>query len=176
MARVFLGLGSNLNARQNIADGIARLDQDYRIVRESPWYRSPALGFDGPDFINLVLEVECDCSLLQLRAELKQIEYDFGRPLDAVKFSSRSLDIDILLYNDWVGDFSGLSLPRSDIYECAFVLRPLLDIFPTGLDPQSKTPLTDFWPPLAGQPLYRIDAEGVSGRETHPAAARYSAG
>ncbi len=156
MARVFLGLGSNLKAEPNLAAGIARLAQDYRLLSESPWYRSPALGFNGPDFINLVVEIECDCSLLQLRADLKQIEYDFGRPLDAVKFSSRLLDIDILLYNDWVGDFSGLQLPRSDIREYAFVLRPLLDIFPQGLDPQSGRPLSDFWPPLAGQPLYPL--------------------
>ena len=156
MARVFLGLGSNLNAQQNIAAGLVRLGTDYRLISESPWYRSPALGFDGPDFINLVVEIECRCSLLQLRAELKQIEFDFGRPLDAVKFSSRLLDIDILMYNDWVGDFSGLQLPRSDIHQFAFVLRPLLDIFPQGLDPQSGRPLAEFWPALADQPLYPV--------------------
>ena len=175
MARVFLGLGSNLNAEQNIAAGIARLATDYRLLKESPWYRSPALGFDGPDFINLVVEIECDCSLLQLRAQLKQLEFDFGRPVDAVKFSSRSLDIDILLYNDWSGDFSGLVLPRSDIYQCAFVLRPLLDIYPQGMDPQSKKPLSDFWPAIKRQPLVEVKAEEKPAVAPAPVS-RYSAG
>jgi len=158
MTRVFLGLGSNLNAKQNLAAGIERLGRDYRLVHESPWYRSPAVGFDGPDFINLVVEIDCSCSLLELRAQLKKIEFDFGRPPDAEKFSSRHLDIDILLYNDCVGDFSGLQLPRADIYEFAFVLRPLLDIFPQGIDPKSKRPLNEFWPALAQQPLFVLDS------------------
>ena len=158
MSRIFLGLGSNINAEQNLAAGIARLSEHYSLLRVSPWYRSPALGFDGPDFINLVVEIDSNCSLTELAGTLKQLEFDFGRTPDAVKYSSRALDIDILLFDDLAGDFSGLQLPRIDIQQFAFVLRPLLDIFPDGVDPADGTPLVHYWPALADQPLYPVRA------------------
>ena len=158
MSRVFLGLGSNIDAEQNLAAGIARPSQQYSLLRVSPWYRSPAMGFDGPDFINLVVEIECACSLAELAAGLTQLEFDFGRSVDAVKYSSRALDIDILLFDDLAGEFAGLQLPRSDIQQFAFVLRPLLDIFPDGVDPADGTPLTHYWPALTDQPLYPVRA------------------
>ncbi|MCD8523096.1 MAG: 2-amino-4-hydroxy-6-hydroxymethyldihydropteridine diphosphokinase [Saccharospirillaceae bacterium] len=156
MSRIFLGLGSNINAERNLAAGIARLSQRYSLLRVSPWYRSPAMGFDGPDFINLVVEIDCDCSPAELVSALKQLEFDFGRAPDAVKYSSRALDIDILLFDDLVGDVAGLQLPRSDIQQFAFVLRPLLDIFPDGVNPADGTPLADYWAALASQPLYPV--------------------
>lgn len=156
MVRVFLGLGSNINAEQNLAAGIARLSEHYPVLQVSPWYRSPAMGFDGPDFINLVVEIACEQSLEQLSAALKQMEFDFGRAADAVKYSSRALDIDILLFDDLVGEHGGLQLPRADIHQFSFVLRPLLDIFPQGIDPASGQPLAALWPSLADQPLYPV--------------------
>ena len=156
MAQVFLGLGSNIDAEQNLAAGIARLSSCYELQQVSPWYRSPAMGFEGPDFINLVVEIRCDSSPEQLAAELKQIETDFGRAPDAVKYSSRALDIDILLFDDQVGEFAGLQLPRADIRQFSFVLRPLLDIFPQGVDPSTGATLASLWPDVAAQPLYPV--------------------
>ncbi|WP_430461542.1 2-amino-4-hydroxy-6-hydroxymethyldihydropteridine diphosphokinase [Thalassolituus sp. LLYu03] len=156
MVQVFLGLGSNIDAEHNLAAGIARLSESFAVQQVSPWYRSPAMGFEGPDFINLVVEIRCECPPETLAAALKQIEADFGRAPDAVKYSSRALDIDILLFGNEVGEFAGLQLPRADIRQFAFVLRPLLDIFPQGVDPQTGQPLADEWPALACQPLYPV--------------------
>ena len=163
MARVFLGLGSNLDAERNLTAGIQRLAQDYTIRQQSPWYRSPALGFDGPEFINLVVEVQVSDALSpqDLSRQLKQIERDFGRSADAVKYSSRYLDIDILLFDEQVGEFitagGSFSLPRDDIWKYAFVLTPLLDIAPDLICPKYQQPLRDFTTNIQGQLLGLVE-------------------
>lgn len=163
MARVFLGLGSNLDAEVNLAAGIERLAQDYQLIQQSPWYRSPALGFEGPEFINLVVEIQLkdDFSPELLSQQLKQIETDFGRAADAVKYSSRHLDIDILLFDDKVGEFStengSFSLPREDIWKYAFVLTPLLDIAPDLLCPKHQKPLSEFRTNIQSQCLDLVE-------------------
>ncbi|KZZ48060.1 hypothetical protein A3759_25315 [Thalassolituus sp. HI0120] len=163
MARVFLGLGSNLNAEANLLLGIERLALDYQIVQQSPWYRSPALGFDGPDFVNLVVEIQLndEFSPELLSQQLKRIEADFGRAADAVKYSSRHLDIDILLFDRLVDDFStdngSFSLPREDIWKYAFVLTPLLDIAPDLICPKHQKPLLEFKKNVEQQPLAAIE-------------------
>lgn len=157
MARVFLGLGSNINAVENLRAGIERLADDVRVMAESPWYCSPALGFDGPDFINLVLEVEFNGGVGELNQRLKTIETEFGRAADAVKFSSRALDIDILMFDDVCGEVDGLQLPREDIRRYAFVIKPLLDIFPAAADPQNGQPLKQYFTEVKDQPLTQVD-------------------
>ena len=163
MARVFLGLGSNLNADANLLAGIERVALDYQMVQQSPWYRSPALGFDGPDFVNLVVEIQLndEFSPELLSQQLKRIEADFGRAADAVKYSSRHLDIDILLFDRLVDDFStdngSFSLPREDIWKYAFVLTPLLDIAPDLICPKHQKPLLEFKKNVEQQPLAAIE-------------------
>ncbi|MEK9711483.1 MAG: 2-amino-4-hydroxy-6-hydroxymethyldihydropteridine diphosphokinase, partial [Thalassolituus sp.] len=66
MARVFLGVGANLNPEQNIVNGIRRLSDDVAIVAISPAYLSPAVGFDGPDFINLVVQISTAARVVEL--------------------------------------------------------------------------------------------------------------
>lgn len=156
MARIYLGIGSNLEPEIQIPRGLAALAQLVTIVAESPWYRSPAVGFSGPDFINLVVEAETPLSVRELALALKELEARFGRAADAVKFSSRSLDVDILLYDGLSGVVDGIRLPRRDIRQFAFVLRPLLDIAPDVICPQNGHCYSEDWPALAGQPLERI--------------------
>ena len=165
MARVFLGLGSNLNAQENLTAGIQRLGNDFAVINESPWYRSPALGFDGPEFINLVLEIRVDDGLSPeaLSQQLKKIEMDFGRAANAVKYSSRHLDIDILLFDQLVGEFStdsgSFTLPREDIWRYAFVLTPLLDIAPDLICPKYQKSLSEFKENIQDQSLTRTIKE-----------------
>ncbi len=153
MALVYLGLGSNIEAEHHLALGLQRLRQEMTVLAESPWYSSPALGFAGPDFINLVIAVQVDCDVEALYQQLKVIETDFGRPADAEKYSSRALDIDILLFDQCVGEWPGMVLPRPDIWQCAFVLKPLLDIAPDLICPLRGQPLSEDWPALSQQPL-----------------------
>jgi len=161
MSRVFLGVGANLSPEQNIPAGLRRLADDVEIVAVSPCYRSPAVGFDGPAFINLVVEVNTELSVAGLNCALKIIEREFGRLPDAQKYSDRALDIDILVVDDLSGDIDGVSLPRTDIWRYAFVLRPLLDLWPEGMCPKNCAPLADYWPTVSDQPLVRVFLEGA---------------
>src|SRR5690554_1117980 len=100
MTSVYLGLGSNIEPEHNIEQGLVKLRQCFQVQRVSPWYCSKAQGFDGPDFINLVVEIEYDGELAELAQAIKEIEFEFGREAQAVKFASRTLDIDILLFGE----------------------------------------------------------------------------
>ena len=153
MALVYLGIGSNLSPEMNIATGLRRLADDVELLRISPFYRSPAVGFDGPDFINLVAEARTSLSVGELSRRLKQIEQEFGRHPDAVKYSSRALDVDILMVDDVCGDVDGIELPRADIWQYAFVLRPLLDLIPDGQCPRHGGRLDGYLGAVADQPL-----------------------
>lgn len=155
--RVFLGLGSNIDAERNVRLGLEALAKRYSLVQQSPWYVSPAVGFAGPEFVNLVVEIVTHDSPVALAEALKQLEFDFGRPHNASKYSSRALDIDILMMGDicgsWSTRYGTLTLPRDDIWRYAFVLKPLLDICPDAICPLRKQPLCDDWPTVSQQVL-----------------------
>lgn len=151
MTAVYLGLGSNIEPQRNIELGLIKLRECFQVQTVSPWYHSKAQGFDGPDFINLVVELEYNGELIELAQAVKEIEFEFGREAEAAKFASRTIDIDILLFGDAVGELSGIQLPRTDIYQYAYVLKPLLDIFPLGKDPKTGRLLTEFLPQVQQQ-------------------------
>lgn len=151
MTSVYLGLGSNIEPEHNIEQGLIKLRQCFQVQTVSPWYCSKAQGFDGPDFINLVVEIEYDGELAELAQTIKEIEFEFGREAQAVKFASRTLDIDILLFGEAVGELAGIQLPRTDIYQYAYVLKPLLDVLPQGKDPKTGRFFAEFLPQVQQQ-------------------------
>ena len=98
MSTAWLGLGSNVNAKNHIRAGINELRERFERVSLSPIYTSASVGFEGNDFINLVARIETDLHPLELRDYLRDLEDRYGRKRNVPKFSDRSLDIDILLY------------------------------------------------------------------------------
>ena len=88
---------------------------------------------------------ETELSITDVLIALRKIEFDHGRPEHAVKFAPRSLDIDLLLFGDYVGKLGGYKLPRSDIDKFDFVLRPLQDIAPDDLHPVSGKSFAELW-------------------------------
>ena len=145
MSTAWLGLGSNVNADNHIRAGIRELKKDFKNVSLSPVYSSTAVGFDGDDFINLVARVETGMSPLELRDYLRRLEDRFGRKRDVAKFSDRSLDIDILLYDDLVLQSSVLEIPRAEILKFPHVLKPLADLEPDLIHPVKLCSLADIW-------------------------------
>lgn len=145
MSIAYLGLGSNVAARVNIASGIAALDEAFAAVRFSPLYRAPAVGFNGSDFINLVARIETDMSPLDLKCFLHALEDRHGRIRDVPKFSDRTLDIDILLYDDLYLISPELEIPREEILTAAHVLKPLADLAPKLLHPVSRRTMAELW-------------------------------
>jgi 2-amino-4-hydroxy-6-hydroxymethyldihydropteridine diphosphokinase len=159
MARVFLGVGSNIDRERCIAAGLDALQALFQQLALSPVYDSPAIGFEGQPFLNLVVGVQTPLPLLDMAPQLRHIEVEFGRPANATRFSPRHLDIDILTYDDVVGTFGGVMLPRDEILDRAFVLRPLAELSPDSLHPVLKRSYRALWAAFdcADQPLRRVD-------------------
>jgi 2-amino-4-hydroxy-6-hydroxymethyldihydropteridine diphosphokinase len=145
MSTAWLGLGSNVNAASHIQAAIVALREQFNSVALSPSYTSIAVGFDGNDFINLVARVETDMNPLELRQYLRDLEDRYGRKRDVPKFSDRSLDIDILLYDDLVLSSPVLDIPRAEITKFAHVLKPLADLDPDLVHPGERRTMVDIW-------------------------------
>ena len=145
MVTAWLGLGSNVNADTNIRAGIRELQATFDRVALSPVYGSKAVGFSGDDFINLAARLETAMSPLELRQFLHDLEDRHGRKRDVPKFSDRSLDIDILLYDDLVVYSPQLEIPRYEILKFAHVLKPLADLDPELMHPVERRTLAELW-------------------------------
>ena len=159
MARVYLGLGSNIERERYIAAGLDALEDLFGEMELSPVYESAAIGFDGTAFYNMAVGVNTDLPLAEMAKKLRDIEYEHGRPLNASRFSSRQLDIDILTYDDLVGVIDGVELPRGEILENAFVLQPLADVAPNEVHPSDGRNYAVLWEGFDGgkQMISRVE-------------------
>ncbi len=159
MVRIFLGLGSNIDRERNIVAGLDALSDLLGELELSPVYDSSAVGFDGESFLNLVVAAETALPVGALARRLREIEFAHGREPGATRFSSRRLDIDILTYGDLTRTTDGVELPRGEILENAFVLRPLADLAPTALHPVTGHSYASLWDAYdePAQHLRRID-------------------
>ena len=145
MARVFVSLGSNIDRESNIARARARLRENYGPLTESALYQSPALGFDGDDFYNMVVAFDTPDSPQRINAALRAIEDELLRVRGKDRFVSRTIDLDVLLYGDLVLADGALSLPRPEILDHEFVLGPLAEICGDLAHPVSGTPIARLW-------------------------------
>ena len=160
MERVYLSIGSNVQPEQHIAAALADLRLQFANVDLSPMYRSKAVGFDGPDFINAAIALDTDWEPDRLNAWLYDLEDRQGRRRDQPRYSNRTLDIDIVLFGDRVLSGSGnLQIPRDEL-QYAFVLRPLLDLAPDLRNPSTGERLDRQWPTTDADSIERIENLG----------------
>ena len=145
MARVFLGVGSNIQRERYIGVGLDALAELFGELHTSSVYDGDAIGFAGDPFLNLVVRVETALPVGELARQLRQLEYANGRPENATRNSPRQLDIDILTYDDRVGVLDGVVLPRPEILTNAFVLRPLAELAPERLHPEAGRSYAALW-------------------------------
>ncbi|QKK03710.1 MAG: 2-amino-4-hydroxy-6-hydroxymethyldihydropteridine diphosphokinase [Pseudomonadota bacterium] len=158
MTTAYLGLGSNQDAKSNIRAGIRVLDRTFSDAVFSPVYRSSAVGFSGNDFLNCAARIDTDLSPSELKDWLSALEDAYGRDRSQPKFSDRTLDIDILLHGDKVGEFDGLTLPRGEILKYAHVLRPLADLAPDLKHPETGKTFAEHWDEFDGdRSLVRVE-------------------
>ena len=159
MARVYVGVGSNINPEQNICKGIQTLRERFGVLMLSPVYESEAVGFTGDNFYNLVIGFDSDESHGEIAAALYEIETRFGRNRDTGHLSSRTLDLDLLLYGNLVTQEDNLRLPRGDVLEYAFVLKPLAELAGDLVHPVVKRSYRDLWSSFdrPGQRLWQVD-------------------
>lgn len=145
MARVYLGIGSNIERERYIVAGLDALAGLFGELALSPVYDSVSIGFSGQPFLNLVVGVDTQFSPGQLARELRHIEIEHGRPANAPRFSARQLDIDILTHGQLSGTVEGVVLPRAEILENAFVLRPLAELAGEAVHPVVGRTYLELW-------------------------------
>lgn len=157
MPEVFVGIGSNIEREDNIHSGLAALNQVFGELELSPVYCSEAVGFSGDAFLNLVVRFNTLVSVAELSLLLRAIETAHGRQEIMPKFSSRTLDLDILLYGDASGEIDGVILPREEVVYNAFVLRPLAELAPDYLHPQLGKSFSQLWQELSARTEQRLE-------------------
>ena len=161
---VYVGIGSNIDQEKYIRLAVQSLrksfGEDCHLLL-SPVYKTQAVGFDGDDFFNLVACFFTSLSPFDVEKKLKEIEHQNGRRRDQEKFSARTLDIDLLLYDQEIINSNGISIPRDEIEKYAFVLSPLADLTPDLIHPQTQRTVLEMWQELSrstnAEALEKID-------------------
>lgn len=145
MSRAYLSLGSNLDAETHLRDAIAALRARFGEVELSPVYRTAAIGFDGSPFLNAAAVIRTDLEPQALNDWLHWLEDAHGRDRSGPRHGDRTLDIDIVLFDDQVLAGPGnLRIPRPELQH-AFVLRPLAEIAPQAVVPGTGQTLAQLW-------------------------------
>ena len=159
MGTAYLSLGSNQDALEHLPRALAELRARFGALRVSALYRTPAVGFEGPDFYNAAVVLDTELEPVELDAWLHALEDAHGRRRDVPRFSDRPLDIDIVFYDQRLLRGPGhLQLPRPEL-EHAFVLKPLADLAPGFTVPGDGRTLAQLWEAHAehGRPPVALD-------------------
>lgn len=145
MTELALSVGSNINAAENIRAALKALRLEFGHTVCSTVFESEAVGFEGDNFLNLVVIIDTEEKLADIACSLKQLEDKLGRDRSQLKFSGRPIDIDILIYGDEAGTKQGIQLPRPEITKNAFVLQPLAELLPDQIHSLSGVSYAQLW-------------------------------
>ena len=145
MSIALLSLGSNVDPEIHLSAAIRALRARFDALVVSAVYRFPAVGYAGPDFLNAAAVVHTDLAAAALNDWLHALEDAQGRDRSGPRYSDRTLDIDIVLYDDAVLEGPGhLHIPRDELRH-AFVLRPAAEIAPDWRHPVTGQTLARLW-------------------------------
>jgi 2-amino-4-hydroxy-6-hydroxymethyldihydropteridine diphosphokinase len=142
---VFVGAGSNVAAEQHLKCAVRELVREFPGTRFSAWYRNPAVGGVGADFINLAAGFSTSLPLREVRALLRAIEERCGRSRKEPSPRPPPLDLDLLLYGDMVCADAGLELPRPELLTRAYMLGPLAELAPQLRHPTAHLTFAELW-------------------------------
>ena len=145
MSLVSFSIGSNIDREKNVGFAIKALRQNFNSVQLSPIYETKAVGFKGDDFFNLVGQFETSLNLAEVRALFNQLEQQSGRSMSHQPFENRTLDLDLLLFDDLIYQDEAMKLPHPDILAFDFVLMPLSQMMPDFIHPQTGQSLATLW-------------------------------
>ena len=143
--RVFVAAGSNVEPQKNLAAACAQIRHTWPDAEFSRAYRNAAVGFEGPEFINLVIGFSAAQPLHSVIEKLRGIETNCGRPRYAPKWASRTMDLDVLLYDDLVEKTPDYTLPRPDLLKRPYMLGPLAELAPGLVHPTAARTIGELW-------------------------------
>jgi 2-amino-4-hydroxy-6-hydroxymethyldihydropteridine diphosphokinase len=163
--RVYVSAGSNVAPVESLLKALGGVRAAFPDVVVSPAYANTAVGFAGPDFINLALAFTTDRPLAAVLDELHAIEEACGRGRTDPKWAPRRMDLDVLMYGDAVGTFPGATLPRPDFVRRAFMLGPLAEIAPDAVHPTLGASMGQLWAEFdtSAHRLRRVELESAAG-------------
>ncbi|MFC3121057.1 2-amino-4-hydroxy-6-hydroxymethyldihydropteridine diphosphokinase [Agaribacter flavus] len=141
---ILISVGSNIDKERNTQKGLDELHAAFGQLDLSPIYETESVGFTSHTFLNLVVGATTSANIAEVVQTLKVIETKCGRTRHAEKFSDRTLDLDLLTYDEVVCDFP-VVLPREEILFNAFVLKPMADIVPEQIHPKTKKTYAQLW-------------------------------
>lgn len=161
MTQVYASIGSNIDREHNVRAAVSTLRARYGALTVSPVYETAAVGFDGDAFYNLVVGFDTDASPEALTADFHAIEAENGRRRGGARYASRTLDIDLLTWGGEPYRGDGVTLPRAEILEQAFVLGPLADIAPNTRHPEDGRTYAELWAAFGpgGEGLRRLNLD-----------------
>lgn len=144
MAQLYISLGTSIERDKYLQRGLTSLANEFGHLTLSSLFESEAIGFKGPDFYNMVIVVKTDKSIEDIAAILKRIEREHGRKVNADKYTPRTLDLDLLLFDDLILE-QPVQIPRDEITKNAFVLWPLAEIAGDKIHPVIKQSYFELW-------------------------------
>jgi len=145
MHTIYISVGSNIDPHTHVRQALVELNHQFTAVRQSSLYESQAVGFDGDNFLNLVVSAQTDLAPQEVVDSLHAIEGRYGRDREGPKFSPRTLDLDLLLYDDVICHSNGVHIPREEILSNAFVLYPLAELAPGLIHPTAGQSMAQLW-------------------------------
>jgi 2-amino-4-hydroxy-6-hydroxymethyldihydropteridine diphosphokinase len=156
MPCVWLSIGSNQDRERNIQGAVRALRAEFNELILSSVYESPAVGFDGDPFFNLVAGISTELPVNLLNKKLRAIEEAHGRIREGKRFASRTLDLDLLTYGDLISDEDGITLPREEIMRYSFVLLPLMEVAGDERHPLNGRTYSELWQAFdsSSQPIW----------------------
>lgn len=152
MITAYVGIGSNIDKRRHVELAVKALQKLDSTLRFSTIYESPALGFSGDSFFNLIVEMKTSLTLKAFFQQLREIENQLGRSENAQKLQDRTIDLDIILFGEFVND-SAPKVPREDIYKYPFVIQPLYELCPELVIPDDGRTVSQIWQQAESLPL-----------------------
>jgi 2-amino-4-hydroxy-6-hydroxymethyldihydropteridine diphosphokinase len=145
---VYVAAGSNVEPTANLRRALDALARHFAPLRLSRAYRNRAVGFEGDDFLNLVIAFDTSLDVHAVLGRLHEAEAACGRAREAPKWAPRSMDLDILLYGDRVCEEPGLVLPRPDLLRRPYMLGPMAELAPGLRHPTAGRTMAELWQEL----------------------------
>lgn len=150
MVAVLISIGSNVDREHNIRGAVSELSKEFSPLNLSGVYESAPVGFEGDNFFNLVAGFETALPLPELLSALRNIEQQYGRERHQQRFGPRTLDLDLLTYGDQVQHDDQINLPRREITEYVFMIKPLAELVPETIHPELGKAYQQLWDEFSG--------------------------
>lgn len=156
----YLSLGSNIEPEKNLAFAVNDIQKTFPNSIVSSVYQTTAEGFEGDDFLNLAIALQSQQNLKELLIYTNGLEQQAGRSrVKRGNFDARTLDVDIVVFGDLIGNVEGRVWPAEDLTEYGHVLKPLAEIAPKDKEPIKGRTFQQLWDQFERKTEFEISSK-----------------